>query len=123
MPAHETAWRTQTAVLWEPSGTDGYGQATFASPVEVDVRWKYANTEMVGADGKPVAIDATVVVAQEVPVNSRMWLGSLSEWLGTGSGDSAEPLMRVLTYRYTPDIKGRNFRRTLGLGFERHPGG
>ncbi len=59
--------------------------------------------------GNSVDIEARVVVAQDVPIQSLMWKGCLADW--TGEGD----VMEVVGKATDPDIKGRNYRRLLLL--------
>ena len=116
MPSIETAWRYQKAVLWEKTGVNDYGEDVVSStPVEISVRWENKQSDMLDPVGATVRVDAQVVVAQEVAVGSRMWEGSLSEWLGTGSVGVESDVCIVVAIDRVPDIKARKIRRTLGL--------
>lgn len=124
MPPLETAFRRQTAVLWEWLRVDAYNEPVRSAPVEIECRWKWATTMQAGPQGTPISVDATVVVAQDVPIGSLMFEGDLVEWLGhsgTGSGSAGDgtALMEVVTASFTPDLKNRNVRRTLGLRYFR----
>jgi hypothetical protein len=117
MPALETEGRLQKAVYWAKTGHSADGEATIAAPVELEVRWNNKQRVAINAQGTPVAVDAVVVVAQEIIVGSTMWLGELADWYGTGSAGDDSGVMEVLTYNETPDLKKRNYRRTVGLVF------
>lgn len=117
MPSIEQRDRFQKAVLWEADGFDGFGRPKVSSPVELNVRWKYERRQSVNNEGVPIAVDATVVVNQLIPVGSCMWLGELADWYGTGSNDNTESIMEVLSYKETPDIRNRGIRYSVSLAF------
>ncbi len=106
-----TRQRRQKATLWTKNGDDDYGGAKVNAKVEIKVRWEEKRSEAVDKDGNTIAIDATVVVDQEIAVGSIMWLGALA--------DVADPpvnLKEVVVYNETPDLKSRGIpRRTVGL--------
>lgn len=117
MPPLESKDRYQKAVYWEKQGDAMDGDPRVGAPEEIVVRWSYGRRSAISPSGLPVAIDATVIVNQEIEVGSAMWLGSLSEWMGTGTvGQNAE-VMEVLTYSDTRDLKNRFSQRSLGLAF------
>lgn len=117
MPSMETAFRRQFAVLWPKDGYDGHGEPTVGEPVELRVRWNNKQRLAYDAQGNPVAVDAVVIVDQEIEVGSSMWEGQLADWYGTGSAGDDSGVMEVVTYNETPDIKNRFKRRTVGLTF------
>jgi len=97
--------------------TNAYGEPEVGPPQQIPVRWKYVKKEITTRDGDVVNIDAEVVVGLTILSGSLMWLGKLSDWLGTGSSTlSKEPeLMEVVSYYNTPDVKMRVIRRTVQL--------
>lgn len=115
MPAPETSHRFQPAVLWPVIGFDSYGQFTVGPPEEIRVRWTNSRQETLDPKGNVIALDATAVVDMEIGVGSKMWLGELSAWYGTGSGVQQDGLMEVKTISIAPDVKNRFVMRTLGL--------
>lgn len=116
MPAPETSDLIDRALLWTARHVDAYGNPRVDTPPEeVDVRWNQRRTMGADASGNPVALDAMVAVDQEIPVGSVMWLGSLADWLGTGSGGPEDELHEVMTYNESWDLRGRECRRELGL--------
>jgi hypothetical protein len=117
MPPIETAYRRQKAVLWALEGYGADGEQIVASPVELTVRWINKTKSMPGPDGKPIAVDAFVIVDQDIDVDSTMWEGSLEDWYESGSGGEDSSVMEVVAFNKTPDLKGRHFRRTVGLAF------
>ena len=116
MPHMELSYRRQKAVLWEATGVDDYNEPIVSAPEELDCRWVNKRREMVGNDGTPIAVDATVVVDREIPINSLMWEGSLDDLpAGTSFTVADGQIMKVLLCNRTPDIKARVNRYTAGL--------
>lgn len=126
MPPPELAHRHQKAVLWSAQEVrgrtvvDAYGEPKVNAPIEIWVRWVFGRTEITGTDGNTVAVDATAVVDRRIPEGSNMWLGSLADWLGTGSGDEETEVMYVQISSTAHDIKGRVVARTVGLMYFRN---
>lgn len=116
MPQQERSFRRQKALLWLATGTDRFGQPTVTTtPVEIKVRWNTNRAERLAPDGTTVTVDGTAVVDQIIPIDSLMWLGTLEEWLGTGSGLTDTELCVVKTFRDTPDLKARASFKEAGL--------
>lgn len=116
MPGFETMDLYQRATLWSATGAvDAYGQMGYTVPVEIPVRWNTSRKEIKRPDGTTVTLDGQAVVNQAVAVDSHIWLGRLTEWLGVGSSLPDNERMVVVGYNDTVDIKGRFTRRTLNL--------
>lgn len=113
MPAVEVAGLVQVAVLWRLWSLDSRGQKRVREPEEIKVRWQDRSGVGVGSvvDGGTDTIDATVVVGEDVPLGSILWLGRLEEW----NPGEAQELMEAVGKVVTPDLKGRNIRRTITL--------
>src|SRR6185369_15981726 len=121
MPALEKKDRYQKAVLWNAvdgdAAVDRYGEVNVADPVEILVRWVWTETQMTNSQGDPVSVDATAVVDRDIYLGSRMWLGALADWYGTGSAFGDDFVMEVRVSKYGTDLKNRFERRTVGLVF------
>lgn len=116
MPANELDDRKQTAVLWRATGQfDLYGESVVDEPEELLVRWINKRTQMADGNGNSVSVDAQVIVGEDIPLGSRMWLGELSDWYGTGSAGSGTEAMHVVAFAKTPDIDARFYFRKAGL--------
>lgn len=116
MPAPEANGRDQDAVVWDATGRyDRYGKAILDEPRQIEVRWNTKRTSMIGRDGKPIALDATVVTVEDIELDSDMWLGTLEDWYATGSAGNGVSLHTVVAFTSTPDIKAREDFRVLGL--------
>lgn len=115
MPPIETAFRCQTAVLWEADGYDDYGSPKVLAPVELNVRWEEVQTEALDAKGNTIAIDAVVVVDRVIAEGSIMWQGKLDDIPGTTGIPTDGNLKQVIKYSDIPDIKARYCRRLVYL--------
>lgn len=119
MPALEQKDRYQTVVLWPVAGTNKHGETYVGVPVEIRVRWVLKRTQSTNAKGETISLDGTLVAAQQIAPGSAVFLGSLNEWYGhgtgTGSGATAPEVYRVATYKTGKDIKNRFRRRIVGL--------
>ncbi len=127
MPFQEISHLRQTALLWPMTGYDAYGQPTVGTPIQLTpnvypnfgVRWNNTQSEMMDAKNNTIRVDATVIVAIDVPIGSWMWLGSFNEWYGHGTGSGSSPiddhLCEVKVVAKTLDVKARGVHRQLGL--------
>lgn len=110
MPKLEIHDLKQKAVLWTRVGFDRYGQQVVANPVEINVRYEEDIQETIDADATPIAKTATVFVDRDIERGSILWLGTLASLPSAPTN-----LVEVLSLTKTPDIKGRNFQRTVNV--------
>jgi hypothetical protein len=117
MPDIEICGLEQDAVLWKFLSYDGHGGPVLDTQLAIKVRWKWQRSEMLSPQNATVSVDATAIVALDVPVDSLMWLGRVEDFAGTAGPLDATPsgVCQVKTQSWTPDLKGRTSRRTLGL--------
>lgn len=118
MPAPEVSDLFQRAVIWPSLGVpDAYGQATVDIAQEIAVRWKWGYSNMLSPQRESILVDATVVTAIQVSVNTLIWLGTMAMLAGTAGPNLQTPdgLCQVKAIKYTPDIDNRYIRRTLGV--------
>jgi hypothetical protein len=115
MPSPEYYDLVEPALLWAKTSSDRYGDPVTSEPVELLVSWGQRRAIMRRPDGSKVAVDAQVAVDREVEVGSKMWLGALSDWLGTGSAGIDDEVMLVVAYEATDDLKSRDTRYVVGL--------
>lgn len=117
MPAIEYVDRYQTAVLWPKTGNDRYGEPSFGPPIELappyGVRWLTKKRDALDSQGNKVQVDGTVIVGQDIAVGSDMWLGTLASWYASGSAGVPDDLCWVVAFNTTPDLKGRETRRSV----------
>lgn len=89
------------------------------SPTEIIVRWEATDKQYYDDTGNLKNLDAYVVLDQDVAIGDHLWLGSLSEWTGTGVGLVDNEMMEVVVFKSTPDIDGIEYRKTAGLVYFR----
>lgn len=69
--------RPQTAVYWAPSTLDGFGNVSFATPVEIAVRWENKTELFIDNQGKEQKSSAVVYPASAVLLEGYLYLGTL----------------------------------------------
>lgn len=97
----------QDALLWEPTGVDRYGAPSVGDVEELKVRWEVNRRQLRLKDGSTVTLEGDVFVDRDIPIGSHMWLGTLDDYYGSGSGDPAEDLCVVVEQDDAPDIRNR----------------
>ena len=107
----ETADLIHTAAVCTADGYDDNGEPKVSAAKEINCRWIERQSEAMDANGNAIRIDVSVIVAQEVPVGSVMWEGSLDDYPTPPSGGMYE----VINTSRVSDLKGNHIRRTLGL--------
>lgn len=110
MPPLETSDLNQKAALWTHAGYNGNGDLTVGAPVEIDVRWNTVKRVIFDANDNPITIVAEVVVDREIATESLLRLGELDD-----VPDTPDQLHKLAIINTTPDLKARNYRRTLQL--------
>jgi hypothetical protein len=117
MPPFEYDDLNQTAVVLPPQlvggipRTNRMGEIVYDLPYQTAVRWVYVKRESKDSKGNTITIDADVVAAVSIVVGTIMWLGTMEQYIGTGSaGGDAIEFMRVETRNWGVDLKGRIVR-------------
>lgn len=77
----------QTALYWEPTGTDAYGRITFADPVEVKVRWDDTVETISTNDGDQIISKAQILTPIELKYKGWLLLGHLADYDGEDISD------------------------------------
>jgi hypothetical protein len=108
----------QTAVYWESTGFDDYGQPTFASPVEVAVRWEDVAEEFIDASGTRQVSKSKVFVGVDLEAGGLLRLGDLDAV--EASSFPADPrdddgVDAIRSFTKTPDFKGKQYLRVAML--------
>lgn len=109
MPAPEVSSLPQKAVIWSYITDDDYGNIICAQPIEINCRWVGSIGEQLNPLTATIMdVSTTVVVDRAIAVKSLIWLGELANLL-----EPISNLNQVKNYNDTPDIKGRNFLKTV----------
>ena len=80
----------QTAVYWGSPVNDGYGGYTYATPVEIKVRWDDKQELFQNKHGVAVMSNAELLVQQDLHPEGYLYLGSLS---GLSMQQKVNPLL------------------------------
>lgn len=107
----------QTAVYWSTPTEDGSGGFTWATPVEISVRWVNATKLITSANGDEITSQAQVQVSQDVDLQGMLFLGDLDD---LSSAQEANPETIATAYRIqrfdkVPTVKGTAFYRKTFL--------
>lgn len=89
----------QTAVYWAPGAVGGDGNRTYASGIEVTVRWQNRREEFTNAAGKKELSQAIIYFdgsGTAIVLGGRLFLGSLTDMT---AGEIADPRLVNLSYR------------------------
>lgn len=114
MPAPEQDYRFQTAQLWRRvARNDRYANPLVRSREELKVRWESTDAQIIGPNGQPISLDVMAVVLCDVEIGSMMWLGCAGDL--PDSGVPTSDIMEVISFKNTPDDKGRFYRKVAGL--------
>ncbi len=82
----------QTAIYWEPTGTDGFGRRTFADPIEVRVRWDDMAEAITTNDGKEIISRAVILSPYVMKPEGFLHLGSFNDFMDESHTLSPEQL-------------------------------
>lgn len=108
MPAVEIRGLKQKAVLWRIAGYSSDGNPTVYNPEEINTRWEDGDSQILGKDGSPISINASIMVEEEIDVGSLLWKGTLASLPASPS-----PIVEVMGLEIVPDVKIRKYQRTL----------
>lgn len=97
----------QIATLWTVSNIDSFGDPSFNSPVEINVRWEDRTELFINMDGAEERSQAVVFLSIDVTPGDFLMLGSSTE---------ADPLSirtayMVKSFRKIPGLGGDKFER------------
>jgi hypothetical protein len=105
----------QTAVYWEKTGVDDYGQPTWAAPIEIRCRWEDRTEEFVSPEGTREASMAVVYVGQDVVVGGVLMLGLLGSSVDENDPKANLGAWEIRSFSKLPDLKAKQFLRTVML--------
>jgi hypothetical protein len=106
--------RKQTAIWWERTAADRYGQYGFRAPVEIKCRWDGVGSEFRSKAGAVEISDATVYPDRPMKVGDKLKLGSLD----SNTPDNPTNLIdafEIKKFGTTPNFKATEFLYTAYL--------
>jgi len=87
----------QDAVYWGSPANDGRGKKTFATPIDIKVRWDEEGQVVKDKNGKEVLVEVECLVLQDLDYEGQMILSTVAELEATYS-DISSPYDIPLTY-------------------------
>lgn len=78
LPLHRLPRKNQTAVWWNRTGVDQFGQPTFAAKVQIDCRWEDSVEEFTSASGEKKISRAIVYPDRLLKPGDYLWEGELA---------------------------------------------
>lgn len=120
MPQPETHGVGGYAVLWDAIGFDQNGEVVVGTEREIKVSVVKTMKESKSPFSSTARTMTTLQVNESISLGSKIWLGQLDEWYGTGTGSgesvAINQVLIVIGARTKPDIKGRMTRYEIDLG-------
>lgn len=95
----------QTAVLWSFQQEDGFGNSTFAEPVEIQVRWEEKHELLTDEEGKQFVSRAEIILPIDIKRLDYLYLGTLVEISSESDPKQVEGAHEVKTFTKVPMIK------------------
>jgi len=83
----------QTAVYWGSPTNSGYGGYTYATPVEIGVRWEDVKETFVDKEGKETVSRAKIFVTQDLDEDGYLYLGTLDDFDSTVDTDAPREIV------------------------------
>jgi len=106
----------QTAVYWGAPVAGGRGSSTFATAIEISVRWEDTQELFIDKFGVEKTSKAIVYVGQDVVVGGFLYLGELTD-LDSNHSDPQiiDGAHEIRAFGKLPTLKGDQFLRTTWL--------
>lgn len=105
----------QVAVYWAPSGTDRYGKPTWATPIEIKVRWEDVQDQFQDAKGQRNFQGAVAYTDRDVAFKGVLFLGYLVD-VDQADPKSNEGAWEVIKFEKIPSLDVDEYLRTAFLG-------
>ena len=107
----------QTAIYWGAGSVDGFGSVTYATPVEVFVRWSEEMDLFIDSDGEQKTSRSVVYVLQDMEINGFLYLGSLSD---LNASEEADPNIipsarKIKAQSSVPNLRATDWIRKVWL--------
>lgn len=72
-------FQKQTLVYWQKMDSDGFGQPTYANPIQLPCRWESEDQEIVLPDKRKVVAHGYLLMSQYLTPGSIVFLGTLAQ--------------------------------------------
>lgn len=99
--------RRQKAIWWENQGLDGFGQAQWKKPVEIDCRWEDVNELIKNASGEERMSMSTVYVDRDMNEGDFLMLGELADMGTVENPNELKEAHEIIKYGKLPILNVR----------------
>ncbi len=104
-----------TAVYWAPTGVDDYNHTTFASPIQLPVRWVDQQSLFTNAKGEQKISKAIVYIRQDVLLDGALRLGTIASLTDSSNPFANTNAWQIQLFKKTPTIDYDDFLRVVTL--------
>jgi hypothetical protein len=108
----------QCLVYWAFSARDGYGGATFSTPVEIWGRWEDKQKMFTNSFGNQLISSSVVYLNQDVSENDWLFLGGLADIASTIDNTNPKNVANAQQIRAitkVPTLRANKFQRIAFL--------
>lgn len=106
----------QTAAYWAPLPvTTRYGKPSWASPIDISVRWEDVNIEFMDAESERQMSRARVFVDRDVEVNGVLLLDGITSSTNLTDPKANDEAWEIRRYEKLPNLRNTEFLRTALL--------
>jgi hypothetical protein len=113
MPHFTRRRKSQTVVVWDFASYDRHGAAIVSAPREIKARWEGV-TEFSG-----VEVDGVLYTKEYLAPETRVWLGTMEDYYGTGSAGDDTNIMFVSQCAESKGLKSRNVSYTVTVKYDK----
>lgn len=106
---------TQDAVYWAFTGSDAYGQAELAAPVQIKCRWQDQEVMFTGASGAQMLSVAKVYPDRDLTLEGFLMRGTLDDLNSDMLPDYGISAFPIRAKEEHPDLKGKKSHLTVFL--------
>lgn len=106
----DTVTNFDKAVWWQKNGTDRYGDPTFATPVEINVRWTDLTEMTIRPDGTTFFSQAKVFVDRDVSPGDILKHSELDSSIDNDPANETGTY-EIQTFKKTPNKRATKFLR------------
>lgn len=106
----------QTAVYWGTPTPSGYGGCTYASAVEISVRWEDKQELFTNDRGEQELSRAIIYTNQDMDIGGYLYLGEESELDSShDQPEIVEGVYRIKAYASIPNVRATEYLRKIWL--------
>lgn len=106
-----------TAVYWEPTGSDGYGNNTYANAKQIKCRWVNETELIQDNQGKEIVSNANILTLIDLKEDGMLYQGTLNDLDSSQQDDpkTVQDAHAIVRFTKVPDVSGKNYKRKAFL--------